>query len=161
MRAMKHFACASLITAALLAATPAVQAQGLAGVAWLAGCWTLDDAEPGSTEQWMAPAGGTMLGMARTVKNGRMVAHEFLQIRERADGSLIYIARPSGQTEAEFPLTRQAEGELQFENLAHDFPQRISYRRQPGERLLVRIEGRRADGEVRSVEFPMRRGDCR
>jgi Domain of unknown function (DUF6265) len=160
MQGMKHVACISLVAAALLGA-PGVHAQGLAGAAWLAGCWTLDDAEPGSTEQWMVPAGGTMLGMARTIKNGRMVAHEFLQIRERADGSLIYIARPSGQAEAQFPLSQRAEGELQFENLAHDFPQRIIYRRQSGERLLARIEGRRANGEARTVDFPMRRGDCR
>jgi len=143
----------------LWAAHPA-RAQGLEQAAWLAGCWQLEDAEAGSVEQWMAPAGGAMLGMARTVKNARVVAYEFLQIRERSGGQLVYVARPSGQGETEFRLLRAAAGELLFENPAHDFPQRISYQRQGDGRLLARIEGRRANGEPRGVDFPMRRADC-
>lgn len=154
----KHDFLRLLFAAMLLPGAAA--AQGLERAAWLAGCWALEGAEPGSVEQWTAPAGGTMLGLSRTVKNGRMVAHEFLQIRERGDGRLVYIARPSGQAEAQFPLASSGEGELLFENPAHDFPQRIAYQRRVDGRLLARIEGRRPGGETRSVDFPMRRADC-
>lgn len=155
---MKH--APLLIFLAVLAGASAARAQGLEQAAWLAGCWQLEGSEPGSVEQWMAPAGGAMLGMARTVKNARLSAYEFLQIRERAGGQLVYVAKPSGQAETEFPLLRAAAGELLFENPAHDFPQRIGYKRQLDGRLLARIEGRRANGETRGVDFPMRRADC-
>ena len=39
--------------------------------------------DAGSGEQWMTPAGGTLLGISRTVAKGRTVAHEFMQIRGR------------------------------------------------------------------------------
>jgi hypothetical protein len=151
------------LTLALLASLAGVsnsQAQGLEQAAWLAGCWALEGAEPGSMEQWTPPAGGAMLGLARTLKNGRMGSYEFLQIREMAGARMAYVARPSGQAEVRFPLLRAAEGELVFENLGHDFPQRISYQRQVDGRLLARIEGRRPGGEQRVVDFPLRRADC-
>jgi hypothetical protein len=40
-------------------------------LAWLAGCWNVDGAEPGSGEQWSTAAGGTILGTSRTVKGGK------------------------------------------------------------------------------------------
>ena len=128
--------------------------------AWLAGCWVQESATRRIDEQWMAPHGGAMLGMSRTVANGRVVEWEFLQIRQ-TDSGLAYVVKPSGQPEATFLLASAAEGELRFENAAHDFPQRIIYRRQPDATLLARIEGTR-DGKQRAVDFQhaMRRQDC-
>ena len=106
----------------------------------------------------MVPAGGMMLGMSRTVKQGRTVEFEFMQIRTTDAGSLAFIAKPSGQDEATFPLLRLSDTEAAFENLQHDFPQRIIYRRD-GEKLRARIEGMR-NGAIRAVEFPMTRAAC-
>ena len=50
-------------------------------LAWLAGCWNVDGAEPGSGEHWSTAAGGTLLGTSRTVKGGKTTAFEFVQIR--------------------------------------------------------------------------------
>lgn len=141
---------------------PAARAQGddLARLAWLAGCWKSDAAEAGSVEQWMPPAGGTMLGMSRTVKQGRTVAFEFLQIRAQADGKLAYIAQPSGQTTATFALLRLGDAEAAFENPQHDFPQRVVYQlADGGSKLMARIEGVRG-GKLRVIEFPMSRASC-
>ena len=74
-------------------------AQQLDQIAWLAGCWAAENGEPGSIEVWMPPTGGTMLGLGRTVKGGKTVEHEFMQIRHAADGKLIYVALPSRQKE--------------------------------------------------------------
>jgi hypothetical protein len=41
------------------------------------------------------------------------------------------------------------------ENPAHDFPQRISYRKRGADSLLARIEG-----GTRDIDFPMRRVAC-
>jgi hypothetical protein len=56
-------------------------------------------------------------------------------------------------------LTGATEDSATFENLEHDFPQRILYRLFPDGRLLVRIEGNRG-GVPSGVDFPMRRVPC-
>jgi len=135
------------------------QSSALSRLAWLSGCWASEIAEAGSVEQWTLPAGGTLLGISRTVREGKTIAHEFLQIREAADGKLVYIAFPSGQKETTFPMVRLTDGEVVFENPEHDFPQRIIYRRNGNDRLVARIEGIRT-GTLRSVDFPMKRIGC-
>lgn len=129
------------------------------GLIWLAGCWQSVGGEPGSGEQWTPPAGDTLLGVSRTVRGGRTVAYEFLRIRRLDDGRLAYVALPSGQRETTFPLLRATERSLVFENLEHDFPQRVIYSLDDDGVLHARIEGLRR-GELRSVDFPLRRIDC-
>jgi hypothetical protein len=128
-------------------------------LAWLAGCWASLDAEPGSGEQWTAPAGGTLLGMSRTVKQGRTVAHEFVLIRDTAPGKIAFIAHPSEQDAATFTLAEIGDRQVVFENPAHDFPQRIIYRLDGEGVLRARIEGLR-DQRLVGVDFPMRRSAC-
>ena len=70
----------------------------------------------------------------------------------------MYVAHPSGQPAAEFLSTTVSGDTVLFENPAHDFPQRIGYRRQ-GASLLAWIEGAR-NGKTRRVEFPYRRVAC-
>lgn len=139
-----------LLTAAL--AAPSVTVQDLA---WLSGCWASAGGEAGSGEMWTAPAGGTLLGVSRTVKGGRTVAHEYMQIRETGPGQIAFIALPSGQKEASFPLVRLSGQEAVFENPRHDFPQRVIYRRD-GDSLTGRIEGSEG-GETKAFDFPMKR----
>ncbi|MBV8035980.1 DUF6265 family protein [Roseateles sp.] len=148
-----------LIAVLLSAACAAAQADPFAPVAWLAGCWSQQGREAGSVEHWMAPAGGVMLGMARMLKNGRVVEFEFMQIRADADGRLSFVAQPQGRPPTAFPLLRQAEAEAVFENPAHDFPQRVLYRREAADRLVARIEGR-SNGQERGIDFPMQRTAC-
>ncbi len=147
----------------LLMGLPAVlSAQEPASVEdlrWLAGCWASLRGETGSGEQWTLPAGGTLFGVGRTVRDSRTVAYEFLQIREIEAGGLEYIARPSGQAEAAFLLVRLSDSEVVFENLDHDFPQRIMYRLEGPDSLLGRIEGK-VGSKARSVDFPMTRANC-
>jgi hypothetical protein len=128
----------------------------LATVSWLAGSWTFERNGRVVEEQWLAPSGGTMLGMSRTVANGKTVEHEFLLLHEETDGEIFYTAKPSKQAEASFKLVRASEVEVVFENPAHDFPQRIKYNLQPDGSLLAAIEGTQ-DGKARRVLFPFRR----
>ena len=146
-------ACAGASAAG--AASGSAADEALARLAWLQGCWAAEGAERGSGEHWMAPAGGTMLGMSRTVRQGRTVEHEFMRIAQGADGRLAFIAQPSGQPQAVFPLARQDGDSAVFENPAHDFPQRIIYRRVGDSGLHARIEG-----EGKGIDFPMSRTSC-
>lgn len=123
-------------------------------LAWMSGCWTLARPDGATEEQWLKPAGGTMLGVSRTVKGAKTVAHEFLQLRE-VNGKLTYIAKPSGQAETPFPLKTLTDSEVVFENAAHDFPQRIIYRR-TADGVTARIEGT-LGGKERGTDFPFKK----
>lgn len=148
---------AALLAACTSAAFTSASASDdtLAKLAWLQGCWAASGAERGSGEQWMGPAGGTMLGMSRTVRKGRTVEYEFIRIEQGADGKLAFVAQPSGQPQASFPLLREDGDSVVFENLAHDFPQRVIYRRAGASGLHARIEGK-----GKGIDFPMSRTPC-
>jgi hypothetical protein len=134
------------------------QAADVAALAWMSGCWRQESPSRIVDEIWMAPAGDGMLGMSRTVARGRIVDHEFLQIRVQ-DGTLVLVAKPSRQPEATFAAKSVAPGAVIFENPEHDFPQRVIYRLQGDGMLVGRIEGEE-QGRARGVDFPMRRVAC-
>jgi hypothetical protein len=157
-RVMTIAAAGALVCAA--AAAPAGQqaSPDLDKLAWLAGCWTSTDAARQVDEQWMKPLGGTMMGMSRTVVGGKTVDSEAVVIRQT--GSAVdYVAKPARQSEASFRMVSLTATEVRFENLQHDFPQRIIYRLNPDGSLHARVEGTR-DGKVRGIDFPMMRGSC-
>jgi hypothetical protein len=136
------------------------QQAKLADLGWLAGCWEMRNEQRGLTinEMWMKPTGNAMLGVGRTVKAGKLADFEFLRIVEDASG-LAYISRPSANKEdTTFKLKTSTANELVFENLAHDFPQRIIYR-SSGDRLAARIEGT-MNGKLRGIDFPYSRVKC-
>ena len=124
----------------------------LAAISWLAGNWSSDERGRQVTEQWMSAAGGTMLGMSRTVSEGRTVDYEFLRLHVESNGEISYVAKPSGQAEATFKLIRASSTEAVFENLQHDFPQRITYTWMEGDKLTAVIEGTKK-GKTRRIEF--------
>lgn len=127
---------------------------------WLAGCWegTYSNGRT-VTEQWMKPLGEMMMGMSRTVKHGKTVEYENVRIVRSDDGSIRYIANPSRQQQAFFTLVDIGEHAAVFENLEHDFPQRIIYELVAADSLVARIEGT-IEGKTKSSSFPYRRTPC-
>jgi hypothetical protein len=125
---------------------------------WLAGCWELKTARRTTLEMWMPPGGGTMMGASRTVVDGQTREYEQLRLHARGD-TLVYTSVPSGQRETSFTTLQLSDSAFEVVNLAHDFPQRISYRRRGADSLIARIEGPGPSGP-RSVTFPMRRVSC-
>lgn len=108
-------------------------------------------------EHWNKPAGGTLLGLGRTLKGDRTLFKEFVSITRQQD-KLVYTARIGTKNQTDFPLKQGSATELIFENLTHDFPQRIIYRKS-AEGLFARIEGTK-DGKERHEDFPYRRVPC-
>ena len=156
MRAAFAVAVAGLLGAAGL---PAQEGARLEQARWLAGCWELRAPGRATLEMWMPPAGDLMLGASRTIRGAAV--SEFEQVRIKAEGGrLVYTALPSGQKEASFPSTHASDTLLVFENLAHDFPQRILYRRRGADSIVARIEGPGSNNTTRGISFPMRRASC-
>jgi len=138
-------------TAEVLAAAAA---DPLAGLAWLAGSWIVHQADGTAVEEtWSAPRGATMIGSGRATKGGLTRSFEYLRIELR-DGVVSYVAQPLGGAATTFARVTpavaaggdEAPGSaVVFENLAHDWPKRIAYRRGSGGAIDVRVEG--APGE--------------
>jgi hypothetical protein len=96
-----------------------------------------------------------MLGMGRTVSASgqRPAQFEFLRVELR-DGVPTYLAQPQGVPAVAFRLIQSGDSSVRFENPAHDFPQRIEYRRN-GSALRAEIAGPRG-GQERVIGFDYR-----
>jgi len=107
----------------------------------------------------MKPAGGMMIGMARTVTSGKAAQWEFMRIEQVGD-NLTFFATPKGNAgETPFKLIRIGKDEVAFENPANDFPHRVIYRLVNPNELAARIEGT-LNGKVKGIDFPSTRAKC-
>ena len=138
--------------------SPSPVQGGVAQLRWLAGCHEHRAGNRVVHEQWMAPLGGMMMGMSRTVVGDSVREFEHLRIEMRA-GKPNYVAHPSGQAETAFAADIVNDTMVVFANPAHDFPQKISYRKVGPDSIVARIEGPRG-GQVRGINFPMKRVAC-
>ena len=131
---------AALVAAMALGALAADSTFALADLAFIAGQWQTERGKARIEERWTQPAGGMMLGTGQTVSGERTVEFEFLRIEKRDDG-IFYVAQPNGRPPTDFKLVRLEKQRAVFENLGHDFPQRIIYEKKPDGSLAARVEG--------------------
>lgn len=125
----------------------------VAKASWLVGTWELGGPGDLTEERWLAPRGDAMIAVSRTVTGGRLAWFETVVLRETPAG-LVFEAHPAGQPGGSFPAVTVTDSLLVFENPAHDFPQRIGYRRTADGVVAAWIEGggRRVDFEYRAGE---------
>ena len=144
-----------MVAAVVLLTVDAIetQASGIQQVAWLEGCWEVSSNGRTVEERWTPARGGNMLGVSRTIRDGKLADYEFVVLREDGD-RLAYVAHPSGQKPATFLSTRIGKAEVVFENPSHDFPKTIGYRI-AGDALTAWISG-----GTRRIEFPYKRTPC-
>ena len=149
-----------LVAAALLAAASAggPQRAGIQRAAWLQGCWETTSGQRTTEEHWMAPRGDSMIGMSRTVREGRLVEFELVVLREQGD-RLAYEARPAGQVPTVFLSKIVSDSTAVFENPEHDYPQTVGYQRENPDSMLAWIEGTDR-GQARRVDSRYRRAAC-
>lgn len=155
--ASRRTGLASLVICSLiLAVVPEGAAQDkevpdLGKLSWMVGSWSDRKGDVDSEEHWIAPKGGVMLGLARTVRGDKGAFFEFLRIA-RTSSRFSYFASPQGRPATEFPLLELGDKKVVFENLKHDFPQRISYWLAADGALHARIEGE-VKGKKRQQEW--------
>ncbi|CAN5756348.1 hypothetical protein BH24ACI5_BH24ACI5_26800 [soil metagenome] len=99
-------------------APPTSEPQGapadITRLAWLAGSWTGTAGRSTIEEHWTPPAGGSMLAVARTIREDRLRAFEFLRIVQKGT-TLVYLAMPNGRAPAtEFTLTKVEADSVTF-----------------------------------------------
>jgi hypothetical protein len=110
-----------------------VENPTLADLSWISGDWqTAPGGRRQIEEHWTAVAGGSMMGVSRTIAGDKTVEFEYLRIEQRADG-IHYVAHPKARCPGtDFKLTSGSATEAIFENPQHDFPKRIIYRKTEG-----------------------------
>ena len=131
-------------------------AQEIDKLGWMTGNWLQKSEKEEVRENWIGPKGNVMVATNLTSAAGRASSFEFMRIAVK-EGRIIYFASPGGRPPVEFPLAQMSDDTVVFENLAHGYPARISYRRD-GEALVARIEGKRqasdASEEWRFLRVP-------
>lgn len=132
-------------------ALPTPAKAKVADLAWLSGDWVGTRRTSAIEERWGPVAGGSLFGVSRTLRDGKLRAFEYLRIVER-DGGLVYVAQPGGRTATEFVLTSLDAKRAVFDNPRHDFPQRIVYERSD-EGALTALIGFVHGGKPRRYEF--------
>lgn len=168
VRRSSSFAFAAIVIAAATAVAwpvgsrQAGQDTGIGQLAWITGCWVYTSPRVIIEELWTRPAGGTMLGVSRTLRRSpsgdSTIAWEFVRLYARGT-DLVYAAQPHNQPAAEFMSERVSDSVVIFANPAHDFPQRIIYRRAGNDSLRARVEGTQG-ARTRGSDFPYARAAC-
>lgn len=130
----------------------------LSEMAWMSGCWQGRKGNAVIEEIWSKPAGGSMLGLGRTVNGNRTVLFEFMQFREE-NGSLVFRPQPQGNPPVSFQLKDAFGGKATFENLKHDFPQRVIYEQKGKALMWASVEGMQ-NGKAEREEFVMHKVRC-
>lgn len=132
--------------------------SSIESLSWLTGCWE-GKAEGGVMDaRWGRPAGGTLLGTNRLVKDEKTAFVEFIQLSQTGDGILLTL-RLNGQPPATFRLDRQGKTDATFANRRPAFPQQLIYHRQGGGTLIVRAEGEE-DGQKQRLRYKLKRVGC-
>jgi hypothetical protein len=89
-------AIAPIAAAPEAAAPAAAPSPGLSAVAWLAGSWQGALGDDPVTEAWFPPVDGTMVGLFRWEKGGRVFLYELMRLAETPDGLTLEIKHFGG-----------------------------------------------------------------
>jgi hypothetical protein len=155
---MRHVLYPAMLISCLCGATAPDPTSSVDPLRFLTGCWERRTARGTVEERWSPPKGGMLQGMGRTFLGDSLVEYEFVLIRETG-GRVVYEAHPSGQAPNTFPLKTISDTLAEFEDPAHDYPQRVGYRKAGADSLIAWIDGTTPRGP-RRVEFPYARISC-
>jgi hypothetical protein len=100
---------------------------GVEDFSWLDGKWEGHRSDMVTFEHWSPAEGKSMQGIGGVVMRSDTVFAEKIRIEERADG-LYYVASvPGNPAPVDFKFKGFENDTAVFENLQHDFPQRVLY----------------------------------
>jgi Domain of unknown function (DUF6265) len=120
-------------------------AQRNEGMKWLVGTWRINTSQGYLVERWQQINDSTLMGRSFFVKTANdSLLQETLELKLRK-GEWSYISTVQGQNNnlpVVFKVIFTRGSEFISENSAHDFPQRIAYRRIKNQ-LFASIEGRK------------------
>lgn len=103
---------------------------------WMSGHWLqVGPGDSWTEEYWTEPKAGIMLGTGLSGKGLEAKSFEFMRIQ----GGTFW-GSPQGRPPVAFKRVEQTRNSVAFENPEHDYPTRISYRRE-GKILVATTSG--------------------
>jgi hypothetical protein len=123
---------------------------------WLTGTWENRSEDGNLTETWVKLNDSAFSGKSFLIKDRDTLFSEQIKLVYQGN-DLYYIPSVSDQNNGEqvkFKWVRDDAGQFVFENIAHDFPQRIIYTHPSPDSLHAWIEGI-DKGKHRKVDFRM------
>ncbi|MDR2084495.1 MAG: DUF6265 family protein [Bacteroidales bacterium] len=158
---MKKFILSIIIVSLLVCFTScgSKQKNSVSKVEWLIGTWMFEDGFGGvSYESWEKISNNELKGRSYVLAGNDTVVFENINIKQE-NNNLFYTAKVTGHNDdmpITFPLKSITEEKMEFENLQHDFPQMISYRKINNDSLVAEVSGIQ-NGEISVFELPMRK----
>jgi Tol biopolymer transport system component len=140
-----------ILAIALTLLTRAATAEGcnsLSGLGWLLGQWRSVNGDLVTTEAWERVSAKTFegIGEVRALADGRLQSRETLRLVEMS-GAVFLVAKVAhNDCPVGFRLADCSAETAVFENPGHDFPTRIAYRLESGDRLSATVSGAGDDG---------------
>ena len=132
-----------------------VSVNKLDKLAWMLGKWEMETPEGTITEEWMKPSDSQWQGVSYLIApGGDTPFRERIRLDYSGD-HLYYRPAVSNQNQGEavsFAEKSFSDSLVVFENLQHDFPQRIIYKRISDTSILAAIEGE-SNGAAKREEF--------
>lgn len=121
---------------------------------WLAGDWCMERDGEVVEEHWWPAKGGMLMSLGRTISGGKTRSFEYLRLEMHED-VVTFVAQPNGTPPTPFRLTASGADWARFENLQHDFPKRVEYRRTAAG-LHAEISGPGDGGKDQVIGFDYR-----
>jgi hypothetical protein len=125
---------------------------------WLLGKWETPHAGGTLTENWKKANDSTYNGLSYFIK-GKDTIHSETILLQQVEDQLSYNSTIKGQDDDQpisFTLAGRNETELVFENLQHNYPQKISYTQISKDSLITEISGMQS-GKLNSEKYIMLR----
>lgn len=129
-------------------------------LAWLSGCWQAKSDKDGSTfrEVWLAPVGGTMLGVGHNLRDEKTAGWEAMRLYNDGKSVKAWL-HPGARKEFTMTMEEFEDGFASFAITEGDTTTRLSYQRRGAEELSVSF--RLIKGEDRrGIDFAFKRTDC-
>ena len=131
--------------------------EKLEKMSWLVGEWENKMPEGNLTETWIKANDSTFTGKTLFIKDKDTIHSEEIVLTQKGE-TLLYIPTVKGQNDnkpVEFKMTEsKTENEFAFENPAHDYPQKIVYKKVSDTNLVATISGKQ-QGKQSSESYPM------
>ena len=127
-------------------------------LSWLEGTWRGELGGRQFETHYTGVDGGQILSASKYTENGAPAGFEFERFEQRGD-TLLLTPFPEGKASVSFPIAAYDAGQRRavFENLAHDFPTRISYQRVAKNRLTILVSGPGEDGSEQVLTYALTR----
>lgn len=150
----------AMSTLLIVVCTACNSSSDLDKLLWLQGSWEYNFEGGRTVEAWEKKAEGQLDGYSYTIMGGDTVSQENILIKEK-DGKLYYVPTVMEQNDGqpiEFAMVTLSDSTAVFENKAHDFPQKIEYKKIGTDSLEAKISGpMQGSSENLEIKFPMRK----